>query len=123
MSAYLRWTELRLAPRPRWVTEKPQNCNVLTGLHQARPETHSMSGIMCSQGGYLNSGHVAKAFSSAWTRRHLCRPGNLTSLLSLEAGIIALSLPPDFNRIGSAACASCQQLQTVDLSLSYLFSP
>ena len=34
----------------------------------------------------------------------------------LEAGIVALSLPPDFNRIGSAACASCQQLQTVDLS-------
>ena len=34
----------------------------------------------------------------------------------LEAGIVALSLPPDFNRIGPAACASCQQLQTVDLS-------
>ena len=34
----------------------------------------------------------------------------------LEAGIVALFLPPDFNRIGSAACASCQQLQTVDLS-------
>ena len=34
----------------------------------------------------------------------------------LEGGIVALSLPPDFNRIGSAACASCQQLQTVDLS-------
>ena len=34
----------------------------------------------------------------------------------LEAGIVALALPTDFNRIGSAACASCQQLQTVDLS-------
>ena len=34
----------------------------------------------------------------------------------LEAGIVALALLTDFNRIGSAACASCQQLQTVDLS-------
>ena len=34
----------------------------------------------------------------------------------LEAGIVALALPADFNRIGSAACASRQQLQTVDLS-------
>ena len=34
----------------------------------------------------------------------------------LEAGIVALFLPPDFNRIGTAACVSCQQLQTVDLS-------
>ena len=34
----------------------------------------------------------------------------------LEVGIVALFLPPDFNRIGSAACVSCQQLQTVDLS-------
>ena len=34
----------------------------------------------------------------------------------LEAGIVALYLPSDFNRIGTAACVSCQQLQTVDLS-------
>ena len=34
----------------------------------------------------------------------------------LEAGIVALALPTDFNRIGSTACASRQQLQTVDLS-------
>ena len=34
----------------------------------------------------------------------------------LEAGIVALFLPSDFNRIGTAACVSCQQLQTVDLS-------
>ena len=33
----------------------------------------------------------------------------------LEAGIVALALPTDFNRTGSAACASCQQLQSVDL--------
>ena len=33
----------------------------------------------------------------------------------LEAGIVALFLPSDFNRIGTAACVSCQQLQTVDL--------
>ena len=32
-----------------------------------------------------------------------------------EAGIVALALPTNFNRIGSAACASCWQ-QTVGLS-------
>ena len=30
----------------------------------------------------------------------------------LEAGIVELALPPDFGRIGAAACASCQMLQT-----------
>ena len=34
----------------------------------------------------------------------------------LEAGIVALALPTDFNRIGYTACASRQQLQTVDPS-------
>ena len=29
----------------------------------------------------------------------------------LEAGIVALALPTDFTRIGSTACASCQQLK------------
>ena len=37
-------------------------------------------------------------------------------LAGLLSGIVALALPTDFNRMGSAACASCQQLQTVDLS-------
>ena len=34
----------------------------------------------------------------------------------LEAGIVALYLSSEFHRIGVAACTSCQQLQTVDLS-------
>ena len=34
----------------------------------------------------------------------------------LEAGIVALALPTDFNRIGSTACASRQQLQAFDPS-------
>ena len=34
----------------------------------------------------------------------------------LVAGIVSLSLPPDFNWVGPAACARCQQLQIVDLS-------
>ena len=34
----------------------------------------------------------------------------------LEAGIVSLSLPPDFNWVGPAACERCQQLQIVDLS-------
>ena len=33
-----------------------------------------------------------------------------------ESGIVELALPTSFNRIGFAACVSCQQLQTVDLS-------
>ena len=34
----------------------------------------------------------------------------------LEAGIVSISLPPDFNWVGPAACERCQQLQIVDLS-------
>ena len=34
----------------------------------------------------------------------------------LEAGLVSLSLPPDFNWIGPAACERCLQLQSVDLS-------
>ena len=40
----------------------------------------------------------------------------------LEAGIVALHLPSDFNRIGTAACVSCQQLRTVDLNLCTLLT-
>ena len=51
-----------------------------------------------------------------------CSPTNpnrsLPDCCFLEAGIVALFLPSDFNRIGTAACVSCQQLQTVDLSHS-----
>ena len=45
-----------------------------------------------------------------------CPNRSLPDCCFLEVGIVALFLPPDFNRIGSAACVSCQQLQTVDLS-------
>ena len=34
----------------------------------------------------------------------------------LEAGIVSLSLPPDFTWIGPVACERCLQLQCVDLS-------
>ena len=34
----------------------------------------------------------------------------------LEAGIVSLSLPPDFTWVGPAACERCQRLQIVDLS-------
>ena len=47
-------------------------------------------------------------------------PTNLTRCLPeccfLEAGIVSLSLPPDFTWIGLAACERCLQLQSVDLS-------
>ena len=34
----------------------------------------------------------------------------------LEAGIVSLSLPPDFTWVGTAACERCKRLQVVDLS-------
>ena len=47
-------------------------------------------------------------------------PTNLTRCLPeccfLEAGIVSLRLPPDFNWIGPAACELCKRLQLVDLS-------
>ena len=49
-----------------------------------------------------------------------CDPTNLTRCLPeccfLGAGIVSLSLPPDFTWIGLAACERCLQLQLVDLS-------
>ena len=67
-----------------------------------------------------------RVFQGCTALRHLnlgksgCSPAypnrSLPDCCFLEAGIVALFLPPDFNRIGSAACVSCQQLQTVDLS-------
>ena len=47
-------------------------------------------------------------------------PVNLTRCLPecyfLEAGIVSLHLPADFNWIGPAACELCKRLQLVDLS-------
>ena len=60
---------------------------------------------------------------TALQRLDLVRKGAVLHILTevcltaaSEAGIVALYLPSDFNRIGTAACVSCQQLQTVDLS-------
>ena len=77
MSAYLAGPELRLAPR---LQKEPQTA--MSRQDQAKPETYPVSGIMRSHGGHLISEHIAKAFSSTQTPRHLCGPGNLTSLLS-----------------------------------------
>ena len=67
-----------------------------------------------------------RAFQGCAALRHLnlgmpeCRSAypnrSLPDCCFLEAGIVELSLPPDFHRIGIAACASCQVLQIVDLS-------
>ena len=46
-----------------------------------RPGVYPISGIICSQGGHLMARQMAKAFSSAYTPRHLCRSGILASLL------------------------------------------
>ena len=66
-----------------------------------------------------------RAFEGCTALRHLnldkaeCDPAHpnrcLPECCFLEAGIVSLSLPPDFNWVGPAACACCQQLQTVDL--------
>ena len=67
-----------------------------------------------------------RAFEKCTTLRHLNMeqteydPANpnrcLPACCFLEAIIVSLSLPPDFNWVGPAACARCQQLQIVDLS-------
>ena len=67
-----------------------------------------------------------RAFEGCTALRHLtmdkaeCDPAHpnrcLPECCFLEARIVSLSLSPDFNWVGPAACASCQQLQTVDLS-------
>ena len=68
----------------------------------------------------------SRAFEGCKALRHLSLdkaegdPAHLNRCLPeccfLEAGIVSISLPPDCNWVGPAACASCQQLQTVDLS-------
>ena len=67
-----------------------------------------------------------RAFEKCTALRHLsmekteCDPANPNRCLPpccfLEAGIVSLSLPPDFHWVVPAACARCQQLQIVDLS-------
>ena len=54
---------------------------------------------------------------SPFTRKSVVfQSGSLPDCCFLEAGIVALYPSSDFHRIGVAACTSCQQLQTVDLS-------
>ena len=78
-----------------------------TCLHP-RPGVYPMSGIICSQGGHLISGQMAKAFSSAWTPRHLCLPGILTSLLRAVQSKKAL-LPIYFSEGGMASSIRAAQ--------------
>ena len=78
--------------------------NILAPQAQLRPRAFQG----CTALRYLNLG--TSESGPAYPNR------SLPDCCFLEAGIVALSLPPDFNRIGSAACASCQQLQTVGLS-------
>ena len=73
---------------------------------------------------------MPRAFEKCTALRHLdlgqteCDSANLTRCLPeccfLEAGIVSLSLPPDFTWIGPAACERCLQLQQVDLSCTRL---
>ena len=76
-------------------------------LHPS-PEIYPMSGIICSHGGHRISGQIAKAFSSAYTPLHLCRPGNLTSLLRAAQSKKAL-LPIYFNEGGMASSVRAAQ--------------
>ena len=73
---------------------------------------------------------MPRAFEKCTVLRHLDleksenNPARLTRVLPeccfLEAGLTSLTLPPDFTRIGPAACERCLQLQLVDLSLTYV---
>ena len=67
-----------------------------------------MSGIMCSQGGHRIAGQMAKAFSSAYTPRHLCLPGIFTSLLRTVQSRKAL-LPVFLSEGGMASSTSAAQ--------------
>ena len=67
-----------------------------------------------------------RAFEKCAALRHLSlertehNPTNpersLPECCFLEAGIVSLSLPPDFTWVGPAACERCKRLQIVDLS-------
>ena len=60
---------------------------------------------------------VRPCVTSTWKRHDPANPNRcLPACCFLEAGIVSLSLPPNFNWVGPAACARCQQLQIVDLS-------
>ena len=73
-----------------------------------RPGVYPMSGIICSQGGHLIAGQMAKAFSSAYTPRHLCRPGILASLLKAVQSKKAL-LPMYLSEGGIASSTRAAQ--------------
>ena len=73
-----------------------------------RPGVYPMSGIMCSQGGHLITGQMAKAFSSAYTPRHLCLPGILASLLKAVQSKKAL-LPMYLSEGGMASSTRAAQ--------------
>ena len=73
-----------------------------------RPGAYPMSGIMCSQGGHRIAGQMAKAFSSAYTPRHLCLPGIFTSLLRTVQSRKAL-LPMYLSEGGMASSTRAAQ--------------
>lgn len=82
------------------VTQHPDN--VLASQAQLRPRVFAN----CAALRHLSLGK-AKADTAHPTLPECC---------FLEAGIISLSLPPDFDWVGPAACYRCQRLQTVVLS-------
>ena len=84
------------------VTQRPDN--ILAPQAQLRPRVFQG----CTALQHLNLGQKGQGSTN------LNR--SLPDCCFLEAGIVALYLPSDFNRIGTAACLSCQQLRTVDLS-------
>ena len=57
--------ELRRAPRLMMSDSETAIAVVREACLHPRPGVYPMSGIMCSQGGHLISGQMAKAFSSA----------------------------------------------------------
>ena len=78
--------------------------NILAPQAQLRPRAFEG----CTALRYLNTDKAE--YNPAYPNR------SLPERCFLEAGIVSLSLPPDFKWVGPAACARCQQLQTVDLS-------
>ena len=61
----LAYSGLELRRAPMMDVSGPAIAVIREARLHPRPEVYPMSGIICSQGGHLISGQMAKAFSSA----------------------------------------------------------
>ena len=104
----LAYSGLELRRAPMMDISAPAIAVIREACFHPRPGVYPMSGIIWSQGGHLMSGQMAKAFSSAYTPRHLCLPGILASLFKAVQSKKAL-LPMYFSEGGIASSTRAAQ--------------